>query len=191
MKHMLKSNDIYLIHGYTASPTDNWFPWLKNLVSNELSVPMNIINMPHSDDPKVEEWDKTCDNVITCSNNMTIIGHSLGCIEALRFVSQHNVSHVNLILVSGFDETTTTLPQLHEFTDYQLEISDILPKINHSVVISAIDDDIIPYHYSQSLAQHLKCPFILLPNGKHFIDRDNIYELPRVYQELTNMLTTD
>lgn len=181
-------NKIYLIHGYTASPEDNWFPWLNNKSKQNFSIPINIIKMPNSDNPKVKEWDKKVDEIIDTSTNVTIIGHSLGCIEALRFVSQHDVSNVNLILVSGFDETTNTLPQLHEFTDSSLDMDITLPKIKNAVVISAIDDDIVPSHYSQTLAEHLNCKLVLLPNGKHFIDRDNIFELPSAYEELQNML---
>lgn len=182
-------NKIYLIHGYTASPKDNWFPGLNNKSKQNFSIPIDIIEMPNSDNPNVEEWDKKVDEIIDSSTKLTIIGHSLGCIEALRYVSKHDVSNVNLILVSGFDETTNTLPQLHEFTDFPLVMNSILPKIKNAVVISAIDDDIVPTHYSQTLAEHLKCKFVLLPSGKHFIDRDNIFELPSVYEELQNMLS--
>lgn len=188
MKHL--DNQIYLIHGYTATPKSNWFPWISNQMERNFSIPVNVLEMPNADHPRVDEWDKKTDEVIKASNHMTIIGHSLGCIATLRFVSQHQVSNVNLVLVSGFDEITHTLPQLHEFTDSSLDINnDILPKIKSAVVISAVDDDIVPSHYSQKLSEHLKCQFILLPNGKHFIDRDKIFELPSVYEELQNMLS--
>lgn len=189
VKMEYSENKVYLIHGYTANPKANWFPWIQNQVEENFSITFNIVEMPNSDHPDVEEWDKKTDEVISPSTNITIIGHSLGCIEALRFVSQHDVSNVNLILVSGFDETTNTLPELHEFTDSPLDLDNILPKIKKAVVISAIDDDIVPTHYSYTLSKHLNCKFILLPSGKHFIDRDKIFELPSVYEELQNILS--
>ncbi|WRS28136.1 alpha/beta hydrolase [Oscillospiraceae bacterium MB08-C2-2] len=182
------NNHIYLIHGYTANPSANWFPWLKKEVNEKLNQGINLLEMPNSNNPIPEEWDAVCDEKIAHKDGIVIIGHSLGCIEALRFVSQHNVHNVNLILVSGFDETTYTLPQLAPFTCNPIDYTKVLPKVKDAVVISAIDDDIIPYTYSETLARHLHCKFIVMPTGKHFIDRDNIYTLPVVYNEICSML---
>ncbi len=144
--------------------------------------------MPNSPHPQVSEWDKYCNEQISEVDGLTLVGHSLGCIEALRFIQQHRVSNVNLILVSGFDEKSYALPELDEFADCPLNYAKILPKINQAVVISAFDDDIVPFPYSQTLARHINCKSILMPMGKHFIDRDNITKLPIVYEELNRLL---
>lgn len=178
---------VYVIHGYTATPTDNWFPWLKRQVEEQLNIPTTILEMPNADNPKLQEWDELCDRLIDTNHELTIVGHSLGCIQALRFVSQHTIKNIKMILVSGFDEVLNTLPQLHSFTDTSLNYQTIIPKIDQAVVISALDDDIVSYHYSETLARHLKCQFILMPNGKHFIDRDHIYEVPVVCQQISLM----
>lgn len=181
------SSSIFLIHGYTAHPDDNWFPWLKKEIQKE-GLDITLLDMPNSQSPNISEWDSYCDQTISKVDGITIIGHSLGCIEALRFVERHEIKEVNLILVSGFDEKTYTLPQLSEFTDKPINYLNVLPKLNQAVVISAFDDDIIPYTYSQALARHLNCKMILMPKGKHFIDRDNVLELPVVYTELLSFV---
>ncbi|MFK4565895.1 RBBP9/YdeN family alpha/beta hydrolase [Enterococcus sp. UD-01] len=177
---------IFLIHGYTANPEANWFPWLKAEVKKQLKQEIAILKMPNPEAPVPQAWDAYCHSKIAHSDGITIIGHSLGCIEALRFVDQHELKEVRLILVSGFDETTAWLPELASFTEKPLHYAELLPKIKQAVVISAIDDDIIPYHYSETLARHLHCKFILLPEGKHFIDRDGVLSLPTVMEELIN-----
>ncbi|MTD38709.1 serine hydrolase family protein [Erwinia sp. CPCC 100877] len=179
---------LFLIHGYTASPAANWFPWLKEEVKKQFNQEMTVLKMPNPAAPEPEKWDAFCDSQIVHADGITIIGHSLGCIEALRFVDQHELNDVRLILVSGFDETTAWLPQLAAFTEKPLNYSKILPKIKQAVVISALDDDIIPYHYSETLARHLHCKFVLMPTGKHFIDRDHVLTLPIVLEELKNSL---
>ena len=176
-------NKLFLIHGYTAQPSDNWFPWLKNEIKKD-NLTISLLEMPNSQDPDPLVWDAYCDAHISQTDGITIIGHSLGCIQALRFIERHDIKQVNLILVSGFDEKTHTLPQLAAFTDQSIDYAAVLPKINQAVVISALDDDIIPYVYSETLARYLKCKLIVVPEGKHFIDRDGILDLPVVYDEL-------
>jgi len=180
-------NSIFLIHGYTAHPEDNWFPWLKKELQKE-NEDLFLLEMPNSQNPNPVEWNRHCDETIPQTDGITIIGHSLGCIEALRFVERHDIKNVNLVLVSGFDEKTYTLPQLLEFTNKPVDYTNVLKKINQSVVITAFDDDIIPYTYSQTLARHLNCKMILMPEGKHFIDRDGVLELPVVYDELLSFI---
>ncbi|MBP5841424.1 serine hydrolase family protein [Lactiplantibacillus plantarum] len=180
----MNNKQVYLIHGYTANPDSNWFPWIEKKTEQGLGAEVHVLAMPNSDRPDPLSWNKKCDAEIKDSGKMTIIGHSLGCIQALHYLEQHNIKSVHLILVSGFDETTSTLPELADFTNESVDYRKVLPKIKDAVVISAIDDDIIPFYYAETLARHLNCKFILMPNGKHFIDRDEITELPIVFDEL-------
>jgi predicted alpha/beta hydrolase family esterase len=144
--------------------------------------------MPNSHAPVPEEWHQFCEKNIPHADDLTLIGHSLGCIEALRFLERNEVKNVNLILVSGFDVTVDTLPQSSAFTNIPIDYKKILNKIKSAVVISAFDDDIVPFKYSQKLACHLKCKLVMMPEGKHFIDRDGISELPIVFNELMTIL---
>lgn len=185
---MTYQDNIYLLHGYTASPKDNWFPWLRSMMQGKLGQKLQILNLPNSDSPSLVAWNKTCDTEINPQKNLTIIGHSLGCIQALHYIDQHDVQDVNVICVSGFDETTHTLPQLKQFTAEPIDYKNVQSKIKQAVVISAIDDTIVPSFYSETLARHLGCKFVLMPNGGHFIDQENVLTLPVVYQELRQML---
>lgn len=184
---MEQNKQIYLIHGYTASPTANWFPWLKRKVNHDLHQKITLLTMPNPDNPIPAKWDEYCDREITATDDITIIGHSLGCIQTLRFIEQHALKNVHLILVSGFDESLATLPELDTFTNTLPNYNNILQKVADAVVISALDDDIVPFYYTETLARHLKCKFILMPTGKHFISRDNITELPVVFEELAKI----
>lgn len=79
------------------------------------------------------------------------------------------------------------MPELSAFTNKPIDYHKALSKIKDVVVISAINDDIVPFYYAATLARHLKCKFILMPSGKHFIERDKIKELPVVFDELTRI----
>jgi predicted alpha/beta hydrolase family esterase len=173
----------YLIHGYGANPAANWFPWLQRKAEQELQQALEILPMPNPNQPDPDAWDQLCHQEIVAEDGLTIIGHSLGCITALRFIMNHHIKNITLILVSGFDETVHTLPQLASFTDLAPDYTKILPKIKAAVVISAVDDAMVPYVYSETLARHLQCKFVLLPTGKHFIGSEGVTNLPEVYEQ--------
>ena len=46
---------IYVIHGYGASPDKHWFPWLKRILGNK-GYEIEILKMPNPEAPKVNEW---------------------------------------------------------------------------------------------------------------------------------------
>lgn len=82
----MKNTNIYVIHGYTSSSKSEWFPWLKEQFKNS-NVNIYIPNMPNSDDPHLEPWIKHLrKNILNVDENTIFIGHSLGCVTALRYI---------------------------------------------------------------------------------------------------------
>ncbi len=179
---------IYMFHGYTSNANDHWFPWLENRVETELHRPFKKLNFPDSDHPVEQAWDQYCDANIDPEDGMTLVGHSLGCIQVLHYLDQHDVHNVNVLLVSGFDEPIWTLPELDSFTEHPVDYTGILPKIRKVAVISAINDDSVPYPYTLTLARHLYAKFVLMPSGHHFTDTGKDKQLPVVFEELKQLI---
>lgn len=97
----MKSTNIYVIHGYTSSSQAEWFPWLKEQFKNS-QVKIDILNMPDSDDPHLEPWLKHLrKNVLDIDENTIFIGHSLGCVTALRYILEKNIKIKGAILFQG------------------------------------------------------------------------------------------
>ena len=92
---------IYMFHGYTSNANDHWFPWLENRVETELHRPFKKLNFPDSDHPVEQAWDQYCDANIDPADGMTLVGHSLGCIQVLHYLGQQDIHNVNVLLVSG------------------------------------------------------------------------------------------
>lgn len=183
------SENIYLIHGYQSSPHANWFDWLSNQLALEHNLVLNVLTLPHPNSPNPIEWDYTCDVKISKIDNLILIGHSLGCMQILRFLQQHpHLHNVQVILVAGFNEKIKMLPELDSFTDYQLNFERIRTQIKKVIVIAAKDDNIINFNYTANLASHLKAQFILLSTGKHFMANQGYSKLHVVYNELQKML---
>lgn len=184
----MRKYKIYLIHGYTASPEANWFPYLKKELEND-TVEIYILNMPNSQNPKLNEWIEHMDNSIKEYDENTIfIGHSLGCVTILNFLAKNSSKKIKgLFLISGFIEDSP-IPALLEFVQPVLNYDVIIKLTKNRIVISAKDDDIINYEYSQILAKKIQSKFILLDKGKHFIDRDNFIEFPLLVGKIKNLI---
>lgn len=185
---MTKKNNIFIIHGYTAAADSNWFPYLKKKLENDY-VEVKILSMPNSQNPKLTEWINYMENKITDFNEKSIfIGHSLGCVTILNFLNKNVSKKIGgLFLISGFIEKTP-IPELLEFVKPKLNYNELIKITDKRIVISAKDDDIINYEYSQTLAEKLDSKFILLEKGKHFIDRDDFTEFPLLVKEIKNIL---
>lgn len=179
---------IYMFHGYTSFATDHWFPWLEREVEQKLKIPFKKLNFPDSNHPDVQAWDQYCDRTIEAKDGMTLLGHSLGCIQVLHYLAKQDVKNVNVLLVSGFDEPIWTLPELDSFTEHPVDYTQILPKINQVTVISALNDPSVPYPYTLTLARHLHAKFVLMPTGHHFTDNGKDKQLPIAFEELKTLL---
>lgn len=181
---------IYVIHGYTASADSNWFPYLKNELESE-NIEVIILNMPNSQAPKLTEWISHMENSIKEYDENTIfIGHSLGCVTILNYLNKLLSKKIKgLFLISGFIESTP-IRELNEFVKPKLNYDGLKKLTKQKVAISAVNDDIIPFEYSKSMAQKLNTKFTLLKEGKHFIDRDNFIEFPYLVNEIKKILIT-
>ena len=170
--------NIYVVHGYTANSTSNWFPYLKHNLETE-QTKVHVFDMPNSQHPSFDEWINHLEQQITETNQKSIfIGHSLGCVTILNYLMNKNLDQVvSTILVSGFVEQSP-IQKLAEFMHQKIDYKKIINGIPNRVIISAQDDDIIPPSYSEELAKKIQAEFILLDHGKHFIDRDGFYEFP-------------
>lgn len=170
--------NIYVVHGYTANSQANWFPDLKNQLESD-NVKVHIFDMPDTYAPKEKEWlDFLEKNITDFDGKLIFIGHSLGCVTILNFLEDKDMDNIeSLFLISGFVEESP-IPELSEFVIKKINYSKFIESIKNRVVVSAKDDDIVPYRYSETLAERLNSRFELLEAGKHFIDRDGFTKFP-------------
>ena len=182
---------IYCIHGFTASSGANWFPWLNEQLKKK-GVALITPDMPNSNDPHLMPWLQKIEEVAKEANEDTIfIGHSLGCITALRYILRRNIKIKGAILVSGFmDENPMEVQKegLNEFIEDAVDMERLKALIPHRVMITAVDDDIVPTQASKKMADKLDARLIELCEGGHFIDRDGFTEFPEVLKLLEEIM---
>ncbi|MFK4436529.1 putative alpha/beta hydrolase family esterase [Paenibacillus sp. RC21] len=190
MTNLQNKKQVYIIHGYTASPSDHWFPWLQDKLQED-GVSVDILDMPNSQAPQLHEWTQQLLSSIEVLHKDTyFVGHSLGCVSILRYLQQVSIPEQlgGLVFVSGFTDPVPTLPSLDEFTTDKLDYEQIMDSVKMRTVIASKDDTIVPFALSKKLAKDIQADFHEVEHGGHFLERDGFTSLPIAYQVLMDMM---
>ena len=167
---------IYIIHGYDASPQSHWFSWFKEKMRGLGEV--EILKMPNPQTPKLNEWLETMKQNVNLCENSFIIAHSLGTITSLNFLSGFSnlPKFGGLILISPFDEPIKEFAILNEFCEPQIAYKKIKSATNFIKVIAAKDDYIVPCELSLNVALNLGVTPDIFEKGGHFMSADGFSE---------------
>lgn len=187
----MKKSRLIIVHGFMATPADHWFGWLKER-AEALGMTVIIPQMPDSGAPDAQRWQETLrQQVGEVDDGTYFVGHSLGCITALRYLSRRldKERAGGIIMVSGFSEPVPVLPELDAFTAAPLDNLENLTGITRRAVIASLNDDIVAAEYSLRLSQQLNAPLYGLPDGGHFLDRDGFDTLPLTETLLRQFVT--
>ena len=167
---------IYIIHGYDASPQSHWFSWFKEKMRGLAEV--EILKMPTPQTPKLNQWLETMKQNVNLGENSFIIAHSLGTITSLNFLSGlANLPKLGgLVLISPFDEPIKEFAILDEFCEPQIAYEKIKSATNFIKVIAAKDDYIVPCELSLKVARNLGVTPDIFEKGGHFLGADGFSE---------------
>jgi len=187
----MASPRLFIIHGYTAGPHHHWFDWLK-AEAEALGMAVTVPALPNSQHPEDKAWQTALAECVGEVDSQTwFVGHSLGCITALRYLNHQPVGQdaAGVIMVAGFSDNVPPLPELDAFMSAPFDASCIVQRLPHRAVIASLNDDIVPPALSLKLSQQLNAPFYALPDYGHFLSRNGITELPLVLQLLRQFIT--
>ena len=169
---------VYIVHGFEGNPHGNWFDWLcaqiKSIGAHAISLAM-----PNPDKPS------------TPDAHTFLVGHSLGCITLLPFLSrQHPQKIGGLLLAAGFADTLPPLPALDAYIKAASPDFDILRKIDMPKHCLVSDNDThVPPELTLDMAAKLKSPVTHIPEGGHLMASDGFTQLPQAWEVLKPMLT--
>lgn len=181
---------LFIIHGYTAGPHHHWFNWLKD-EAEALGFTVSVPALPDSMHPDDTAWQGTLAEYVGNVDEQTwFVGHSLGCITALRYLNSQAAGHdaAGVIMVSGFSVPLPPLPALNTFMTRSLDAGRIVQRVPNRAVIASLNDSIVPPELSLRLSQQLNAPLYGVPDGGHFLSRDGFTTLPLVLQLLRQFI---
>jgi predicted alpha/beta hydrolase family esterase len=178
---------VIVIHGYTASPEENWYPWFQQLAAQQ-HFSLKILRLDPSPRPKLSVWEaQIAEQAGSLDENSIVIAHSLGTIAALHYLSKC-LSHQRikqLVLVAGFNGRLGRLDEVNPFIDAaRIDFELLKRQIEHRVVIYSEGDDHVPPKFSIEQAKSLDAELIAAEHQGHFIDSQGCTELPEVWQSI-------
>lgn len=182
----MASPRLIIIHGYMAAPEHHWFGWLQQQAIRQ-GMQVIIPKLPNSEAPQPDAWQRMLEQTVGAPDENTwLVGHSLGCITALRYLHHYADSRAGgLIMVSGFSEAVPGLEALDSFTSQLPDLPSIIRRVSQRAVIGSLDDEIVPVEYSLRLSQQLSAPFYGLPDHGHFLGQQGVTTLPLAEKLLT------
>ncbi|MEX9784451.1 RBBP9/YdeN family alpha/beta hydrolase [Providencia manganoxydans] len=182
----LTNKKVIIIHGYTASPEKNWFPWLKAQLEQQ-GVVVKVPAMPDPLSPNPQRWQQhLLDAQIELDKDTVVIGHSLGCVTLLRYLASQQQQVGGYLLVSGFTEEQATLPELKAHTDISLDYANLKSLSDKRISIISSNDSIVSPQSSRTLATLLETEVITVENAGHFLDREGFSEFPLILKVLNS-----
>lgn len=186
----MSNKRVFIIHGYSASPQDHWFPWLNGKLERD-GLSVTNLAMPDSKTPDAAVWIEFIQTSVKAPDENTyFIAHSLGCIALLRYLNSLSDSTRigGVVLVSGFLEKLPQLPELDGFPTTKLEQSQLIAACSQRAVIASLNDASVPYEITERLSIFLKAKLRTVKSGGHFLASDGFTQFPDAYEELSAMI---
>lgn len=168
---------VYIVHGYGGTPDKHWFAYLENELI-KLGINCCRLAMPNTNSPTPTEWLEHLRQNVQIDDETIMIGHSLGCVAILNFLSRFYEKPKAAIFVAGFYQPLDNLPELTPFSNLYAVSPPLMPF--PSYVIAAQNDTVVPHEFSDRLAQHLNGHYIRLPEGGHFLGEEGWQTFPLV-----------
>ena len=80
---------IYLIHGWGVTPEEEpWFSWFKE-IGEEKGWKVVMPEMPDTDNPTIDAWVEKLAHTIIESENVYLVGHSIGAQTIMRYIEKY------------------------------------------------------------------------------------------------------
>jgi predicted alpha/beta hydrolase family esterase len=184
---------VFIIHGWGASPQDDWFPWLKKELDQkgfEVFVP----EMPNTEKPKIEEWVPfLADLVGKPDENTYFVGHSIGCQTIMRYMEKFDDIKIGgIVFVAGwFNLINLESKEEEEITKLWIETPINIEKIKNIskkiVAIFSDNDPVVPLDDNKIFKKELEAEIIIEHNKGHFNKSDGITKLLIVLEKILEM----
>lgn len=157
----------------------------------KLGAQVNVIPLPNSETPKLEQWlDCLKDHIGVPDEQTHFVAHSLGCVATLKYLQAwpSDTKVGSLTLVAGFTDWLLNYPELNGFTESAVDFASLRQMTNvRHVMLSENDLMVRPFH-TEKLADDLLAKLWRFPKSGHFLDSEGITRLDEALEILTPLL---
>lgn len=186
----MKKKNIYIVHGYKAHADKHWFPWLiEQLKSDQTTI--KSLTLPNPEEPIFEEWAEAIDQQIHGLDEDTyFIGHSLGTITLLKYLSQRLGEDKigGLVLVAPFDTHLAAHPELDSFISHSIDYELLANHIDNRHIFCSANDTTVPAELSEEISIKLFTTIQQMKDCGHFCECDGMTTFPEIHDYLSRAL---
>jgi predicted alpha/beta hydrolase family esterase len=180
---------VFLVHGWEGSPDNHWFPWLKAELE-KCGFFVESVVLPDAHEPHLTAWLSALSKAVGVPDKDTyFVGHSLGCISIVRYLSKlpENVCVGGVVSVAGFSSDLGS-PEISEFTRSDLDFNAVKIHSSGFVNIFSDNDRYVPLTESRMFAEKLGA-YPLFAQGKgHFSSTKKGLELPVAREAVLSLI---
>ena len=142
---------IIFIHGYTASPTSDWYP---NIVPElaARNIEYAIPTLSGGEKPHAADWIQEIHAEVEQSKGpIILVGHSLGTRAALLYLGQHPIPNLHaLILVAAFNNSLENAKRKDEhyadFFEHEIDLKKFKRSQKHASSCILWTMNLFPMH---------------------------------------------
>ena len=177
--------NVFIFHGTMGSPEGNWFPWLKQQLTNQ-GIKVYVPRFPTPEGQSLESWLKVFEPYQKCVNQDSVfVGHSMGSGFFLRLLEERTNPIKAAILAAPFDgfigeEPYDTLNRT--FIDHPFDYVKIKQNCRKFVVYAGDDDPYVAIKFPRRIAPGLGGKLKIIKGGKHL--GETLREFPEVLAEI-------
>lgn len=181
-----------MIHGFEGEPNGGWRPWLMGELAKK-DIYACALPMPTPDKPEKNEWIKVVsDSVRVPTEEIFLIGHSLGVPTILRYLEtlpeETKIGGAILIAGPAFVINKSGYEKVNVFLKEPFDFGHIKNACKKFAIIHGDNDTAVLFSDAEYLAKNLSCSLISIKNGKHLAGHDGFYELPEALEEILKMV---
>lgn len=167
-----------ILPGWYQKPSDNWYPWLKDeLEKKDYQVFLPDLPTIHTDLPDLQQMLDSVEKLRAVDQSTVVIGHSLGCLLAMRIAERQK--YQQMILVAGWDFNDLT-SEHRLFWQSSIDHSKIKQNVKKIYCISSDNDPYITAFQAEEMSKRLSGKFILIPGAGHFVSKTRTTQIPKI-----------
>lgn len=175
---MDKKFKIIFVHGYTATPDDDWYPPISKFLENS-GMDFAVPHLPGEEHPHASEWLEKINSAVKSSDKpVVLVGHSLGTRAVLLYLEKYNFHAKAVFLIATFSnklENATKYNSPDAYPDFFTHIIDTkkVKTLADKFVIVHSKDDGLEYSGAVEIAGELQAKLITYENRGHFSESNN------------------
>lgn len=162
---MMRHMKVILLHGKDKDSTHIWYPWLKQALTSR-GVLCEAPNLPHADNPKIDEWLQVID-ALNPDANTVLVGHSRGGMAILRWLESRQQPVLRVVLVAANSANIVDTKD-SDFYSGPYDFSAIRKYCDQFIVMHSKDDKWVPYGAGVENAEGLDARLISFDGRNHF-----------------------